>query len=369
MSRRSGRRSARTPDRPIYIETVARSGYRFIAAVTWDPADEEPSAPSAMARPVELYEFVGRGRSHLLSGSYFELPAAVEAFRSAIEIDPTYAPAHAGLARARCVQATLRAVPHQEAFAEAKASALRALAMDSASRTRRWPSEPCCFSASGTGRRRSAACAERSKSIPITPKRSCSMGRCRKRSGGSTMACVSNNRRWRAIRDRPAFWCKSRCRIGISGSTTTRSSGPAGARRGSETSAGQRIHRRRLLEDRRRRQIRGIERPKGRRVRLPEETLAKLKQVTAQMQEVYATAGIAALTRFMAGSDHERATGLRHPAEDGLLSCRLYGAAGRLDEAFECLDQAIETATPHSSTWPSHRSGMGCAVTRGLTSA
>jgi DNA-binding winged helix-turn-helix (wHTH) protein len=119
--------------RPAYIETVARSGYRFIAAVRCDPAGEKSSAPSALARPVELYELVGRGRSHLLSGSFFELPAAVDAFRSAIEIDPTYAPAHAGLARARCVQATFRVVPHQEAFTEAKASALRALAMDSAS--------------------------------------------------------------------------------------------------------------------------------------------------------------------------------------------------------------------------------------------
>src|SRR5215472_9043084 len=119
--------------RPIYIETVARSGYRFIAAVTCNLGSEKPSAPSAMSRSVELYELVGRGRSHLLSGSFLELPAAVDAFRSAIEIDPTYAPAHAGLARARCVQAVFRAVPHQEAFAEANASALRALAMDSAS--------------------------------------------------------------------------------------------------------------------------------------------------------------------------------------------------------------------------------------------
>src|SRR5499427_4005448 len=119
--------------RPTYIETVARSGYRFIAAVRCDSEVEKPFAPSAVARPVELYELVGRGRSHLLSDSFFELPAAVDAFRSAIEIDPTYAPAHAGLARARCVQAVFRAVPHQEAFAEAKASALRALAMDSAS--------------------------------------------------------------------------------------------------------------------------------------------------------------------------------------------------------------------------------------------
>src|SRR5262245_25597411 len=119
--------------RPTYIESVARSGYRFIAAVRLDSEDEKPFAPSAVARPVELYELVGRGRSHLLSGSFLELPAAVDAFRSAIEIDPTYAPAHAGLARARCLQAVFRAVPHQEAFTDAKASALRALAMDSAS--------------------------------------------------------------------------------------------------------------------------------------------------------------------------------------------------------------------------------------------
>ncbi len=118
---------------PAYIETVVRSGYRFIAAVRFDSGDDKPFAPSAVARPVELYELVGRGRSHLLSGSHLELPAAMDAFRSAIEIDPTYAPAHAGLARARCLQAVFRAVPHQEAFTEAKASALRALAMDSGS--------------------------------------------------------------------------------------------------------------------------------------------------------------------------------------------------------------------------------------------
>src|SRR5262245_48794749 len=35
--------------RPIYIETVARSGYRFIAAVRCDPGGERSSAPGAMA--------------------------------------------------------------------------------------------------------------------------------------------------------------------------------------------------------------------------------------------------------------------------------------------------------------------------------
>jgi tetratricopeptide (TPR) repeat protein len=80
---------------------------------------------------VALYEFVGRGRARLLSGSYFELSEALSSFRAAIELDSTYAAAHAGLAVTRCLQGSLRAVPFAEAFAEAKASALRALAMDS----------------------------------------------------------------------------------------------------------------------------------------------------------------------------------------------------------------------------------------------
>ena len=67
-----------------------------------------------------------------MSGSYFELPHAVSNFRAAIEIDPTYAPAHAGLALTCCAQAGLRSVPHREAYAQAKTSALRALALDDA---------------------------------------------------------------------------------------------------------------------------------------------------------------------------------------------------------------------------------------------
>jgi DNA-binding winged helix-turn-helix (wHTH) protein len=117
---------------PSYIETVSRRGYRFVAGVT----RESPDAPSPLlepARPIELYELVGRGRVHVLSASHSQLPQAVDAFRAAIALDSTYAPAHAGLARVRCAQAVLRAVPHRDAFAEAKACALRALSLDSGS--------------------------------------------------------------------------------------------------------------------------------------------------------------------------------------------------------------------------------------------
>ena len=115
---------------PTYIETVSGSGYRFIAPVSSAPSDDRSDAARGTLRPLEVYELVGRGRAHLLSASYFELPQAVGAFLAALEMDPTYAAAHAGLALARCGQATQRAMPHLKAYAEAKASALRALAMD-----------------------------------------------------------------------------------------------------------------------------------------------------------------------------------------------------------------------------------------------
>jgi DNA-binding winged helix-turn-helix (wHTH) protein len=64
----------------------------------------------------EVYELLGRGRFHLLAASMFELPKAIEAFQAAIRIDPTYAPAHAGLARAYCAQAAYRLIPPAEAY-------------------------------------------------------------------------------------------------------------------------------------------------------------------------------------------------------------------------------------------------------------
>ena len=115
---------------PAYIETVSRSGYRFVAPVRQPAPDRDGMTMPESSRPLEAYELVGRGRSHLLSASLFELPEAVSAFQAAISLDPTYAAAHAGLALARCAQAALRAVPHAEAYADAKAAALRALAMD-----------------------------------------------------------------------------------------------------------------------------------------------------------------------------------------------------------------------------------------------
>lgn len=93
----------------------------------------ESAIPPSTVRPVadlKVHELSGRGRFHLLSYSMFEVPKAVEAFRAAIEIDPTYSPAHAGLALAHCAQAAMRVAPPTQAYSHARVAALRALAMD-----------------------------------------------------------------------------------------------------------------------------------------------------------------------------------------------------------------------------------------------
>jgi serine/threonine protein kinase len=84
------------------------------------------------SRASEVSELVGRGWAHLRSGSFFEVSDAVSAFQAATVIDPTYAAAYAGLALAKLGQATDRKVL-VEAFGEAKAAALRALALDNES--------------------------------------------------------------------------------------------------------------------------------------------------------------------------------------------------------------------------------------------
>ena len=117
------------------IETVPRAGYRFAADVVRTRAVDEPISltwpiGALPARP-EVSELIGRGRACLLAASRAELPRALDAFRSAIAIDPDYAAPHAGLAVAHCAEAELRVSPPDTAYAAARAAALRALALES----------------------------------------------------------------------------------------------------------------------------------------------------------------------------------------------------------------------------------------------
>jgi tetratricopeptide (TPR) repeat protein len=78
----------------------------------------------------EVSELIGRGRARLMTASRQDIPRAVEAFRSAIALDPEYAAAHAGLAIAHCAEAELRLTAPDVAYTAARAAALRALAME-----------------------------------------------------------------------------------------------------------------------------------------------------------------------------------------------------------------------------------------------
>src|SRR5512132_206504 len=115
------RKSLGESEGTAYIETVPRAGYRFSADVMRREARAEPLSmkwPIGVlpARP-EVSELIGRGRSCLMAASRAEIPRAVEAFRSAIALDPDYAAAHAGLAVAHCSEAELRVTAPDAAYA------------------------------------------------------------------------------------------------------------------------------------------------------------------------------------------------------------------------------------------------------------
>ena len=333
--------------RPTYIETVARSGYRFIAAVSLDSDDEKPFATIAVARPVELYELVGRGRSHLLSDSFLELPAAVEAFRSAIEIDPTYAPAHAGLARARCVLAASHMVPHQEAFAEAKGSALRALAMDSASADAQVALGTVLFLSEWDW-----TAAERSlqRALEINPDHTeallqygslqealgrLDVGlRCKEqalardpRSPG-VLFQIATSYWYQRKYDDAIVWARRALDVNPKHAQAAQFLGYVYLKIGD-------------LD-----RFAALAFPDAIEPGLPEEWVTAMKQVIADAKQVYATDGLSGLNRFWVDQITNPRLDFDVLLKMAFFRARIYGGAGRLDEAFDCLDQAIAERDP-----------------------
>jgi serine/threonine protein kinase/Tfp pilus assembly protein PilF len=113
------------------LEPPRRSGSRPGTAAVTPPIADDASITEA-PRASEASDLVARGWAHLRSGSFFEVSAAVSAFQAATVIAPTFAAGYAGLALAKVAEATNRHVL-REAFSEAKAAALRALALDAES--------------------------------------------------------------------------------------------------------------------------------------------------------------------------------------------------------------------------------------------
>jgi tetratricopeptide (TPR) repeat protein len=115
----------------VRFEFLRRAGSHRGAA-TLKPAVADNASTTDAPRPSEASELLARGWAHLHSGSFFEVPDAVSAFQAATVIDPTFAAAWAGLAHAKVASAMNRNVL-VEAYGEARAAALRALALDDAS--------------------------------------------------------------------------------------------------------------------------------------------------------------------------------------------------------------------------------------------
>ena len=131
-----------SPASPLYIQTVARRGYRFIAAI--EPVGDvtPPAAPtvsderSRRARETSSLEATralseGRWRLEALDASL--VPAAIAEFERAIALDPTYAAAYLGLANALFWQVEAsrhRGSADSETLARAVDAARRAVALE-----------------------------------------------------------------------------------------------------------------------------------------------------------------------------------------------------------------------------------------------
>jgi DNA-binding winged helix-turn-helix (wHTH) protein len=332
---------------PAYIETVARSGYRFIASVTRDCAPDGASPLSALPRPVELYELVGRGRSHLLSGSHFELPNAVDAFRAAIQIDPTYAPAHAGLARARCAQVAWSALPHNEAFTEAKAAALRALAADSACTDAQvalgtvlflsewdWPA------AERSLRRALESDPAHTEALLQYASLQEALGRVGEGLRLKQQALARDPRSALVlVQIAISYWHHRNYEETLVWAQRALDVDPKHLLAG-EFIAGvywQLGNVERFLAENLRR---------ARTCDVPDDAFAQLERVMDRMRDVYAATGLAGLQRFVADQVSHEPVGNGAAAKTAIRRAVVYGAAGRLDEAFACLDQALAFRDP-----------------------
>jgi DNA-binding winged helix-turn-helix (wHTH) protein/Flp pilus assembly protein TadD len=118
-----------SPDKHEYIETVPKHGYRFIANVRELPNDS--SVQSKRHTPsTEAHHLYLKGRYNWNKRTPFWIERAVQYFEQAIQLDPDYALAYAGLADSYNLMAGNSGLPPSETFPKARAAALKALEID-----------------------------------------------------------------------------------------------------------------------------------------------------------------------------------------------------------------------------------------------
>ncbi len=113
-------------ERPRFIETVPRRGYRFVASVT------QVSAPARVISS-EVRETLLKARHFRGKQTVQALARSVDYFRQTIERDPEYADAWGGLAETYVMLGIFGLKPPNDAFPAARSAAERALALDGSS--------------------------------------------------------------------------------------------------------------------------------------------------------------------------------------------------------------------------------------------
>ena len=91
--------------------------------------DKTRLARSSATNP-EAYQLYLKGRYHANQATAAELKKSIDYFQQAIEMDPSYASAYAGMADAYAALGALMYLPPTDSFPKAKAAAMKALELD-----------------------------------------------------------------------------------------------------------------------------------------------------------------------------------------------------------------------------------------------
>jgi DNA-binding winged helix-turn-helix (wHTH) protein/tetratricopeptide (TPR) repeat protein len=119
------------------IRTIHRRGYRFVAPVTEQRADERTVVPVARGTIIgtadsEAEKLYLRGRVHWNKRHPDAIRQAIASFQEAVERDPLYSQAFAGLADAYLMLGFLQVLSPLDVIPKAKAAAFRAIELDPA---------------------------------------------------------------------------------------------------------------------------------------------------------------------------------------------------------------------------------------------
>ena len=102
----------------------------IVEALRLELGDAEAPRIVRQTESQEAYHLYLRGRYHWLNRSKGALAKSMEYFQRAIESDPNYAVAHAGLADLYSIEGLYSYLPEDVAFTRARASAERALTIN-----------------------------------------------------------------------------------------------------------------------------------------------------------------------------------------------------------------------------------------------